>query len=219
MSKLRAHSIQSVTKATASVFIDAFNPAIDASRETIDSFDRPIINALILSTTDSEANLRLHFDREILRATVRIGIESTACRSGLNDGGALTQLVLEAEPYTGPNYVQAISFPYGNTFKVGDVCKVKITLKREADNNGDKIMWLLQPHSAFSSVDEDSPWSNPNISLVPSGDNIVYLSFQSEKCPGKGDSVRVYIQTWMHNMNTELLPYFRQAPFNITCPR
>ena len=84
-----------------------------------------------------------------------------------------------------------------------------------------RVFFKLVPANAFEAVPNGTPFNPNGFSEVraSSGDDIIPLTFKVKDCLGgqPGQTNVVKLQTWMHNTNTSLAPYFVETTFNVRC--
>ena len=84
-----------------------------------------------------------------------------------------------------------------------------------------RVFFKLVPANAFEAVPNGTPFNPNGFSEVRAnaGDDIIPLTFKIKDCLGglPGQTNVVKLQTWMHNTNTSLAPFFVETTFNVRC--
>lgn len=148
--------------------------------------------------------------------------------AGINDGGRNNVSII------GPNAVSEITFPNGNSVRVGSLLAIKIKLVRPAkastsrsspiitigSTGGETVHWQLVPSTVFEAAPGSGIAFSPtglNQVRIPPGDQFVILTVRLSQVPGNcpQQGCQGQAQTRMINLNTDQSPFFKRANFTI----
>jgi hypothetical protein len=193
-------------------------------------------------SNESRAVVRLNFSSSRAEANGQIKLFDKACGvrcvvhnevyDGLTNSQATNITVL------GPNAVKEITFPDGNSVRVGGLLTIQINLVRPAktglnlpglvpikggatNQGGEIVHWQLVPSGVFEAAPGSGTIFSPtglNQVRIPGGNTLVRLTVRLKEAPGgcplqQGCSAEV--QTRMGNINTDQPPFFKSARFTI----
>ena len=217
---------------------------IDNAGVVASSFNpQPIGAEIVGDNLPTRAVIRLRFGSLVAEASGTIFLYDKSCElcgnsnslsfsklryAGIDGDGKNNVSII------GPNAVSEITFPNGNSVRVGSLLAIKIKLVRPAkastsrsspiitigSTGGETVHWQLVPSTVFEAAPGSGIAFSPtglNQVRIPPGDQFVILTVRLSQVPGNcpQQGCQGQIQTRMINLNTDQSPFFKQASFTM----